>query len=389
VPVLFVLEPETNLAGKALPASLLRFQQQHMALICVCTGRSALQHGTTCQESLMNVKKSFAAIALAGAMAALPLAPAQVLVSVRIAPPVLPVYDQPVCPGDGYLWTPGYWAWDQEVSDYYWVPGTWVMAPQVGYLWTPGYWGFASGAYLWHVGYWGPHIGFYGGVNYGFGYFGTGYEGGYWNGPHFYYNTSINRVNVTVIHNTYVHNVTVVNNTHVAFNGGPNGINARPSEGEQAAFRENRMEPTGVQTQHADFARQDRNQFASTNHGQPPAAAMAHPAQSPTAFRAGGGAVVSGTRPTGPMNAGFPTNNGMQRSGYDSTGARAPVQGAKPAALPGYDRENHTPIQSTPAARPQAQAQPQPQSRPATESHPAPQSHPAPAPHGGSEHEHH
>ena len=45
---------------------------------------------------------------------------AQVGVSVTIAPPELPVFDQPICPGDGYIWTPGYWAWDGE---YYWVPG--------------------------------------------------------------------------------------------------------------------------------------------------------------------------------------------------------------------------------------------------------------------------
>ena len=27
---------------------------------------------------------------------------------------------------------------------------------------------------LWHAGYWGPHVGFYGGVNYGYGYGGVG-----------------------------------------------------------------------------------------------------------------------------------------------------------------------------------------------------------------------
>lgn len=33
---------------------------------------------------------------------------AQVLVSVNFAPPPLPVYAQPPCPADGYLWVPGY-----------------------------------------------------------------------------------------------------------------------------------------------------------------------------------------------------------------------------------------------------------------------------------------
>ena len=27
------------------------------------------------------------------------------------APPPLPEYEQPPCPEDGYLWTPGYWHW--------------------------------------------------------------------------------------------------------------------------------------------------------------------------------------------------------------------------------------------------------------------------------------
>ena len=49
-------------------------------------------------------------------------------ISVRIGPPPLPVYTQPLCPGEGYIWTPGYWAWDDD-EGYYWVPGTWVLAP--------------------------------------------------------------------------------------------------------------------------------------------------------------------------------------------------------------------------------------------------------------------
>ena len=53
---------------------------------------------------------------------------AQVGVAITIGPPPLPVYEQPLCPGDDYLWTPGYWAYDYDANDYYWVPGTWVMA---------------------------------------------------------------------------------------------------------------------------------------------------------------------------------------------------------------------------------------------------------------------
>ena len=94
--------------------------------------------------------------------------------SVNVPPPELPVYDQPPIPGDGYVWTPGYWAWGDDIQDYYWVPGTWVPAPEPEYLWTPGYWAATGVAFFWHPGYWGPHVGFYGGVNYGYGYGGRG-----------------------------------------------------------------------------------------------------------------------------------------------------------------------------------------------------------------------
>ena len=94
-------------------------------------------------------------------------------------PPPLPDYSQPPAPGDNYIWTPGYW--DYANAGYYWVPGAWIVAPYVDALWTPPWWGYDNGVYLWHSGYWGPHIGYYGGVDYGFGYTGRGYYGAYWN----------------------------------------------------------------------------------------------------------------------------------------------------------------------------------------------------------------
>ncbi len=167
-------------------------------------------------------------------------------VSITVAPPILPVYVQPPCPTPGYLWTPGYWAYDD--SGYYWVPGVWVAPPRVGFLWTPGYWGYAGGFYAFHAGYWGPTVGFYGGVNYGFGYGGYGYYGGRWDGGVFRYNTAVTRVNTTIIHNTYVNN-TVINrttNSRASFNG-PGGINARPDRAQLAAARAPHLAPTSVQ----------------------------------------------------------------------------------------------------------------------------------------------
>src|ERR1700726_364072 len=205
-------------------------------------------------------------------------------VSITVAPPLLPVYVQPVCPGEGYMWTPGYWAWNDDYGDYYWVPGTWVLAPEVGFLWTPGYWGWGDGAYVWNAGYWGEEVGFYGGVFYGFGYVGTGFEGGYWQGGQFFYNTSVMRVNTTIIHNTY--NKTVINNTsvnRVSYNGGNGGTNARPTAEQQRVASGRHVPPTTAQTRHQQAAAGNRSLRASVNHGKPPVAATARPGN----FKAG------------------------------------------------------------------------------------------------------
>ncbi len=205
---------------------------------------------------------------------------AQIGISVSFGPPALPIYTQPVCPAPGYIWTPGYWAYDPNYGDYYWVPGTWVLAPQVGYLWTPPWWGWSGGAYLFHAGYWGPTVGFYGGINYGWGYFGHGYEGGRWNNGQFYYNRSVNNVNVTNIRNVYNVNVTRTYNTtnRVSYNGGPGGIEARPTGAEQAAERERHIAPVAAQTEHVQEASRNQQLRASVNQGRPPIAATPKPA---------------------------------------------------------------------------------------------------------------
>ncbi len=199
-------------------------------------------------------------------------------ISVRIGPPALPVYEQPFCPGPGYLWTPGYWAWDDD-DGYYWVPGTWVVAP-VGMLWTPGYWGWSGGVYVWNPGYWGPHIGFYGGINYGFGYGGVGFVGGEWRGGAFFYNTAVMRVDTVHVTNVYVNRTVIVNNeSHVAFNGGAGGVQARPTAQELAYAREPHQAALASQVQQEHAAHQDRANFASVNHGAPAVAATARPGE--------------------------------------------------------------------------------------------------------------
>ena len=210
-------------------------------------------------------------------------ASAQISVGVSIqasfAPPEIPVYVQPECPVDGYLWQPGYWAWDPNEGDYYWVPGVWVAPPNPGYLWTPCYWGYDGGYYGFHPGYWGRHVGFYGGINYGGGFFGVGFAGGGWYGDHFRYNTAVVNVNRTFIHNTYIDRTVIQRNTivnnRVSFNGGHDGVPARPRPEEQRAMNEHHLQPTRTQQFHQQAAHSDRDAFAKANHGRPGTPAVA------------------------------------------------------------------------------------------------------------------
>ena len=279
-------------------------------------------------------------------------------VSITLEPPALPVYEQPEMPADGYLWTPGYWAWGPE--GYYWVPGTWVEPPSAGLLWTPGYWGWSNGVYLFNTGYWGPHIGFYGGVNYGFGYGGVGFEGGYWRGGGFYYNRAVMNVGSVHVTNVYEKTVIVNNNTHVSFNGGAGGTAARPTPTEMAAAHEHHVEPTSMQTEHAHAASTNHALLASVNHGSPAIAATAKPG-----VFAGKGVVTA-------SHAGGPAPRTDRPPAAAHTETHAPAVTHEPVA--------HTaarPATATPAAaHPDVKAAP-PHAPAAAVRPPAPAAHPA------------
>lgn len=276
---------------------------------------------------------------------------AGVFISVGFAPPPLLVYEQPICPEPGLMWTPGYWAYGPD--GYYWVPGAWVPAPYEGALWTPGYWGWGAGLYVWHPGYWGPHVGYYGGVNYGFGYMGIGFVGGEWRGGVFAYNTAVMHVGSggvwgsrVYVDRTIVERNTIVNDRHVAFSGGPGGINHPPTAQERAYSSERHMAPTAAQTQHMQAAMHDHNAYYNVNHG--------HPAQ----------AAVS--RPLAPANHAAPAarNNYQQNRGVENRGAEnqaRPMQQRQQQARPEQQRQQARPEQrqeSRPASRPEEHAQP-------------------------------
>ncbi len=262
---------------------------------------------------------------------------AQVGISITIGPPPLPVYEQPLCPDAGYLWTPGYWAYDYDIGDYYWVPGTWVLAPQPGFLWTPGWWGWGGSAFIFHEGYWGPTVGFYGGIVYGFGYFGTGYEGGRWQNGQFFYNRTVNNVNVTNIHNTY--NTTVINNTtvnRVSYNGGSGGVTARPTPAEEAAANERHIPPVAAQTQNAQAARNDPQQRASVNHGKPAVAATPKPGE----FKSAGAvpAKEAGGPYTPPANRGKAAPTANEQAARPQNNVPRPPTAVHPNDLPPVEK---------------------------------------------------
>jgi hypothetical protein len=326
---------------------------------------------------------------------------AQIGIFVRIGPPALPVYDQPICPGPGFMWTPGYWAWDDD-DGYYWVPGTWVEAPQPGLLWTPGWWGWNNGVYAWNAGYWGPTVGFYGGVNYGFGYGGNGFYGGEWRGGAFFYNTAVVHVNTTVVTNVYVNKTVIVNNTsHVAFNGGPGGVSVRPTPEQVSYMHQQHTPPVAAQTQQREAASKNRAMFASTNHGRPAVAATARPGEfsgkGVVAARSAGGTYHAPKMSPKEARASAPPAKGAapaKRPGENRAAAGHPAAThpaesraenkpasrpeAKPAAPP---KENHA-AKPAPAARHEAAPKPAPKPAPEArhEAAPKPAAHPAPAP---------
>jgi len=223
------------------------------------------------------MKTKLPVIALAALLLlGLPLASsnAYVGISVAIAPPAIPVYTQPYAPGPGYIWTPGYWDWNGY--DYYWVPGVWVLPPRIGFLWTPGYWGYNNGLYVFNDGYWGPTVGFYGGINYGYGYGGRGYYGGRWAGNTFLYNTAVTHVNRNVITTTYADKQVVAKNTvgsRAGFNG-PGGARLKPTAQEQAAKNAEHIAPTAAQRSRAEAAKQDPALSAKNNKGKPKSEAV-------------------------------------------------------------------------------------------------------------------
>jgi hypothetical protein len=87
-----------------------------------------------------------------------------------------------------------------------------------------------------------------------------------------------NVTNITNVYNkTVIVNNTTVNN--VSYNGGMGGVSARPTPAEDAVQHERHLPPSQAQTQNLQAASTNRQLYESSNHGKPPIAATAKPAQ--------------------------------------------------------------------------------------------------------------
>ncbi len=332
----------------------------------------------------------------------------QVSLTIDTAPPELPVYDQPACPDDGYIWTPGYWAYGDY--GYYWVPGTWVQPPEAGLLWTPSYYGYDGNNYVYYPGYWGTEVGFYGGINYGYGYGGDGYGGGRWQNGSFYYNSEANNIGRANVRNRYADAAAARTPGGASFNGS-GGVQAQPSAAQQQFAAARHVSPTSAQTSHARAASMDRGQLASANGGRPATTAVATPKSYASVSRKHAAAqpltkqdsvkekqasAVKSSAEAAPnpqVNAEKPAAtmspaSAQSRDTVTEPADKAPVM--KPQA-PVYDTQPRpeAAVQPRPEAeaqpRPQAEAptQPRPQAEAQHQSRPAPEEKSAPRPAAG------
>jgi hypothetical protein len=213
---------------------------------------------------------------------------------------------------------------------------------------------------------------------------GIGFAGGEWRGGVFAYNTAVVHVDERFVHTTFVDRTivernTIVNNNHVAFSGGPGGINHPPTAEERIAEHEQHVQPTSFQRQHIQTAQSDKMSYAKANGGRPANLAVARPLQAeshsaPTASR--GSEISASGRGQSAINNNSSKSNSGNFAGH--TGAQTSASGAGRVNTETYNPSHANTVHNTatprtpPQERPSAQPRTPPQERPA----PAPKSNP-------------
>jgi hypothetical protein len=180
----------------------------------------------------------------------------------------------------------------------------------------------------------------------------------------------VTHVNTTIVHNTYIDRTVVhESGSRVAYNGGPGGVNARPTAAEAQAANEHHVAATSTQLQHQRTAGQDRNQYAAVNHGRPANAAVArasayHPANT-------AGSLSHSTAMSHPTTSPAHVSSAPHTSSAPRTSSASRTM-SRPATVQ-HTAPSHPAMRSAPASRPA----------------PHPVQHGAPAPRGGGGGEHH
>jgi hypothetical protein len=100
----------------------------------------------------MKHKTMARSLLLSLALAAGTTAFAQISFNIVVAPPA-PMYEVVPMMQPGYVWAPGYWAWNND--RHVWVRGR-TMIQRDGYRWVPDRWVQQSGSYVRKPGRWEP-----------------------------------------------------------------------------------------------------------------------------------------------------------------------------------------------------------------------------------------
>jgi hypothetical protein len=137
----------------------------------------------------------------------------------------------------------------------------------------------------------------------------------------------------------------------VSFNGGPHGVNARPTSSQLSAAQQRHVPMTSEQLQHQRAASANRTMLASLNHGRPDVAASTRPEP-------------LGNRPAAPHN---------RAANTERPAASKPAARPVPAPKSAPSRAEH---HSSAALKPGPS---RPERTPAHPSTPTPSSRPAPA----------
>jgi hypothetical protein len=175
-------------------------------------------------------------------------------------------------------------------------------------------------------------------------------------------------VNVTNVTNVYNKTVIVNNNTHVAYNGGQGGIAARPTAQQQAYAHESHRGPVTAQMHNQRAASQNRALFALENHGRPPVAATARPAdfrgRGVVAAKAAGGTYHAPAMSPKQARAAGPGNRSAGNRPADNPAANRPVENraSSPSGSRAY-RPTTSPSRSNTSDRPPSANRPQTNSR--------------------------